>query len=375
MSRLTEFNDQPPRMVFISMTNAVGGAENVLQLLANSESSTMIFLKRMFSNVLKAGSGKRTYLTEGSLLLGFIKLVKEVHGYSDGYILFSTHPYLNAYLGILKRMGLIKVPVIVRESCCVFSRYSGLKKLSYSLAYRLGYPAVDLVICQTDLMRTELLQHNNFLSQEKAIVLNNPFDLEYVRSRAVHMPDDEDAAGSYICSAGRLIPIKGFDLLIKAFSRLADSNEDLKLVILGDGKERNKLENLIEELNLKGRVILKGHVGNPIPFFKNAKVCVVSSIQEGFPNVLLEMMAVNPSVVSTLCAGGIENIPSISKVQVNNIEALTAAIQNALEAENASQPEVSAAYLKNRTPDNFMNSALREVSLRYKNPCTHNVQA
>lgn len=374
MSRLKEFDNQPPRMVFISMTNAVGGAENVLQLLAESESSAMIFLKRMFSNVLKAGSGKRTYLTDGSLLLGFIKLVKEVHGYSDGYILFSSHSYLNAYLGFLKRVGLIKVPVIVRESCCLFSRYSGLKRLSYSLAYRLGYPAVDLVICQTDLMRAELLHHNKFLSEDKAIVLNNPFNLEQVRSKALHMPDDQDSGGNYICSAGRLIPIKGFDLLINAFSGLEDTNEDLKLVILGDGKERNKLENLIEELNLKGRVILKGHVRNPIPFFKNAKVCVVSSIQEGFPNVLLEMMAVSPSVVSTLCAGGIENIPNIGKVQVNNVEALTLAIQNALKVENASYPEISAAYLKNRTPDNFMNSVLREVSLRYKNPCTHNVQ-
>lgn len=352
---------QNRRLVFVSMTNAVGGAENVLQMLARVENSPVIFLKRVFSNVYGSGSGKEVYLTERSLVTGFLKLLKELRGLKDGDILFSTHPYLNAYLGLMKRIGFIKGPLIVRECSSIFSRYSGLKRLSYRLAYKLGYPSVDVVICQTDLMRMELLSHNSFIPPGRAVVLENPLDLNLIREKAAELLNEDDANSNFICAAGRLISIKGFDVLIRSFTSIASVDPDLKLVILGEGRERNNLNNLIKELNLEGRVVLKGHVDNPVPFFKHARVCVVSSIQEGFPNVLLEMMAVNASVVSTLCAGGIEKIPFISKVEVNSVSALSSAITQALAGEYKSDLENVDRYLKQRTPASFMNLVLSEV--------------
>ena len=361
MIKQKKIDVQSPQLVFVSMTNSMGGAENILQMLARSESSPVIFLKQTFSSILPDCSDRATYLTQGSLLVGFVRLLKEIRKYRKNYILFSTHPYLNAYLGFLKRIGYIESAVIVRECSSVFTRYSGLKRLSYKIAYRLGYPSVNIVICQTDLMRSQLLHFNSFISCRKVIVRENPLDLENVRSRAAVHLKDQDADNNYICSAGRLIAIKGFDILIKSFSKITLQNKDLKLLILGDGIEKENLIRLIKDMDLEGRVILRGHVDNPIPFFKNARLCVVSSIQEGFPNVLLEMMAVNSSVVSTLCAGGIENISSIIKAEANNVDALSCAIQRALTPDHKSQPEISSDYLKKRTPGDFLKSVLNQV--------------
>jgi glycosyltransferase involved in cell wall biosynthesis len=104
-----------------------------------------------------------------------------------------------------------------------------------------------------------------------------------------------------------------------------------------------------------------GHVDNPIPYYKKAKLCVVSSIKEGFPNVLLEMMAVNDSVVSTLCAGGIEKIPSILKVEPNNINSLTSAIGFALADYPSQKNDSRQDYLKDRSPELFISSILEEL--------------
>lgn len=353
----------PIELVFISLTNSMGGAENVLHMLAKLDYSKVIFLKQRFSSVLPASSFQATYLTRRSLFIGFLKLLFEVYRFRKGYIFFSTHPYLNAYLGFLKRLGFIRSAVIVRECSSVFNRYSGLKRFSYKLAYRLGYPSVNLVICQTELMRAELLYSNSFIAENKVIVRENPLDFEGIQLRSQERLRD-DLNGSYICAAGRLIPIKGFDILIQAFSKISLNNRDIKLVILGDGPEKVRLSRLIKDLDLDGHVILAGYVDNPVPYFKNAKVCVVSSIKEGFPNVLLEMMAVNRSVVSTLCAGEIENIASIVKVKPNDAEGLAIAIRSALIEDFKSFPGNSSDFLKGRTPDVFLKAVLHELDFR-----------
>ncbi len=344
----------PKNLVFISMTNYAGGAENILAMLARITSSPIVFQKKVrASGLVLSPEIQAKFLTSKSLWLGFILLLKCLIKYRKGYTIVSTHPYLNAFLGLLKRIGFIKSSLIVRECTSVFTRFTGLKKLSYQIAYKLGYPAVNLIICQTDAMRKQLLDSNDFINSNRAVVIPNPIDLKSVFKRAdANVTEDLDEV-EYICSAGRLIPEKGFDVLIKAFAEIAPLNPALKLFILGEGKERQYLEDLIEELNLVNRVELKGHIKNPVPYFKKAKLCVVSSIKEGFPNVLLEMMAVNPHVVSTLCAGGIKDIPSIIKIQPGDIEALTEAMESGLEPRIYAAESVSE-YLNNRSPEAFV---------------------
>ena len=91
--------------------------------------------------------------------------------------------------------------------------------------------------------------------------------------------------------------------MIKAFSLL---REDLNacLVILGEGRMRERLERLIAELNLQGRVFLPGYVADPYPWYRSADLFVLSSLWEGFGNVVVEALECGVPIVSTEGAGG-----------------------------------------------------------------------
>lgn len=356
-------NSPSQKLLFISMSNYAGGAENILRMAAGVTNNPLIFLKRLFNSCLLIPKEQSVqYLTEGPMLIGFLILVKALFPYRKGYTIISTHPYLNSYLGLLKRIGYIKSNLIVRECTSVFTRYTGVKKISYQIAYKLGYPAVNLIVCQTAIMRNQLLKQNKFIPNNKALIKENPIDLNQILKKAEESLPEDLVNEDFICTAGRLIPEKGFSILIHAFANIADQHKNLKLLILGEGREREHLHHLIKEMGLNERVILKGHIDNPIPYFKKAKLCVVSSIMEGFPNVLLEMMAVNDTVISTLCAGGIEDIPSIIKVEVNNIQALAQALESLIVDPEVNKVVDRMKYLESRTPKTFINSILNNLN-------------
>jgi len=110
--------------------------------------------------------------------------------------------------------------------------------------------------------------------------------------------------GHLITAAGRLTHQKGFDLLIEAFSRIGKDKADWSLVILGEGEDRGLLQNLISRLSLHDRVFLPGRVQSLEPVLRKSDIFVLSSRYEGFPNVLLEAMAMGLPVLSTDCPYG-----------------------------------------------------------------------
>lgn len=106
-----------------------------------------------------------------------------------------------------------------------------------------------------------------------------------------------------VLAVGRLTPEKDFPTLLRAVALLRQE-KDLRLVILGEGSERPRLEALVRELGLDGGVDLPGFVNNPYHYMARASVFALSSIQEGFGNVLVEALAVGVPVVATDCVGG-----------------------------------------------------------------------
>ncbi|AGB39275.1 glycosyltransferase [Natronococcus occultus] len=106
-----------------------------------------------------------------------------------------------------------------------------------------------------------------------------------------------------ILGAGRMVPQKDFCTLIRAFRRvLRDRNA--RLIILGKGEQREALLELADELGISDRVSLPGFVPNQYAYMAQADVFVLSSVHEGFGNVLAEAMACGTPVVSTECKSG-----------------------------------------------------------------------
>ncbi|MFW6285744.1 MAG: glycosyltransferase [Nanoarchaeota archaeon] len=103
---------------------------------------------------------------------------------------------------------------------------------------------------------------------------------------------------------GRLEKQKGQKYLIKSFKKLVDYNNNCKLIILGEGKLRNELQNLINSLNLQNNVFLLGNQKNIFPFIQKSDCFIFSSIYEGFGNVLLEALYLNKPIISTDCNYG-----------------------------------------------------------------------
>jgi glycosyltransferase involved in cell wall biosynthesis len=130
----------------------------------------------------------------------------------------------------------------------------------------------------------------------KSIAIPNPVILPSKASAAL------DA--TVITAVGRLVPQKGFDLLLEAFATVAPRYPTWSLVIWGEGPEQARLEALRDQLGLQGRVILPGVTAEPGAWMRMASIFVLSSRYEGFPNVLCEAMAAGHAVIAVDCRFG-----------------------------------------------------------------------
>lgn len=99
-----------------------------------------------------------------------------------------------------------------------------------------------------------------------------------------------------IVSAGRLNKNKGFDYLIKSFHKV--NPENWKLIILGEGPEKQNLIDLIEFFHMEDKIFLTGYKDNILEYFGKSKIFAFTSLSEGFPNVLLEAMATPLACIS-----------------------------------------------------------------------------
>jgi GalNAc-alpha-(1->4)-GalNAc-alpha-(1->3)-diNAcBac-PP-undecaprenol alpha-1,4-N-acetyl-D-galactosaminyltransferase len=134
-----------------------------------------------------------------------------------------------------------------------------------------------------------------------------------------------------IVAMGRLTRQKGFDMLIQAFSKVYADHPSWRLVILGEGPERNALERKVAELKLQGAVALPGFASDPLPYLLSSKIFAMSSRWEGFPMALGEAMAAGLPVVSFDCRSGpseyITNEENGLLVEPDDVPALTHALQ------------------------------------------------
>ncbi|MBX9448442.1 MAG: glycosyltransferase [Taibaiella sp.] len=129
---------------------------------------------------------------------------------------------------------------------------------------------------------------------------------------------------------------------------------------MGEGKERQKLHSLVQRLGLEGQVLLPGFAENVYPYFRHAELCVVSSRIEGFPNVLLQMMSQNGNVVTTRCAGGLEDIPDLLTAATHDIQGLAMAMKERLD--HRLERDHYGAYLRTRDIAAFVSAINHKLS-------------
>jgi glycosyltransferase involved in cell wall biosynthesis len=110
----------------------------------------------------------------------------------------------------------------------------------------------------------------------------------------------------YIVAVGRLVKQKNYINLIEAFNRLVETKKvnNLTLVIVGEGKEKDSIIQRINHLKLNNWIQLVGFVKNPFPLIKNSVGVVLSSDWEGLPTILIEALSLKKQIISTDCQSG-----------------------------------------------------------------------
>jgi glycosyltransferase involved in cell wall biosynthesis len=203
-------------------------------------------------------------------------------------------------LAIIATAGL-RLPVIVAEHIFLGAKApKGIWRKLHAPLYRRAAAVVTLT------QRGASYIERNFGCP--VIVIPNPVpfpsDTDATATPSSRMETDEDTGRRTLLAVGRLIPQKGFDLLIEAFAQVAARHQGWDLCILGEGHSRKQLEQAIADRGLSGRVSLPGFISEVRARMRQADLFVLSSRFEGFPMVLLEAMAEGLACVSCDCETG-----------------------------------------------------------------------
>jgi len=235
------------------------------------------------------------------------------------------------------------------------------KKLAKAipLLVRIFYPKADKIICVSNGVAQELINKYH-LPKSKIQVIYNPVVTEDMFKKAeepLSHPWFQPEQPPVILGVGRLTAAKDFETLIKAFA-LVRKKTEARLMILGEGSERAKLEQLVKQLGLQNDVCMPGFVDNPYKYMKHSSVFVLSSRWEGLPTVLIEAIALGLPVVSTDCPSGPAEILEGGKwgrlVPVRNHEALANAILEALNDERGKGAERAKEFSLDRIVDQYV---------------------
>lgn len=137
----------------------------------------------------------------------------------------------------------------------------------------------------------------------------------------------------YVLFYGRLVDeVKNLKLLINSYHKSTLPEHEIKLLIIGNGKDKDMLVGMVEELNLSEMILFKPFITNPFPIVKEAKYTLLTSKYEGFPMTILESLACGTPVVSVDCKSGpneiIKNEFNGLLVENNNVEALVKAMNS-----------------------------------------------
>jgi GalNAc-alpha-(1->4)-GalNAc-alpha-(1->3)-diNAcBac-PP-undecaprenol alpha-1,4-N-acetyl-D-galactosaminyltransferase len=187
------------------------------------------------------------------------------------------------------------VPVIVREA---IDPHEQTISKSWQLLRHWIYPRATCVV----VLGQRSLSYFSAKVQQRARIVPNPINfpvcsgLDHVRSC--------NGQNNTVIAMGRLVPQKGFDLLMLAFASIASKHPEWTLEIWGEGSLRWDLKSLARKLGIEDLVRLPGMTSEPFAKFCQADLFVLSSRYEGFPNVLCEAMACGLPAVSFDCPSG-----------------------------------------------------------------------
>lgn len=220
--------------------------------------------------------------------------------------LLAANKY-DLYFGAKKNY--FSVPIIISDRNYLSLEINGLPWSKYHFLFvKHYYNSVEHHVAVSNDCFLDL--NDNFgIPSSKITTIYNGVDLDYLRIvSSAPLEIEKDDTRIHLIAVGRLHRQKGFDILLKALS--LSKMQNWYQWILGVGPEKKYLDELSKTLGLSDRVKFLGFDSNPWRWFARADIFILSSRWEGFPNVLLEAMALGLPVIATDCLSGPSEILS-----------------------------------------------------------------
>ncbi len=223
-------------------------------------------------------------------------------------VLMSTITNANLAALISLRLSTHKCRCIIREASTLsadLSHSSTLNRLLVPRLIPLLYRKAQAIIAPSAAAADDFSRVTGINRDSISIIYNPVVSEEIARlsKLPVTHPWLQEKSPPVIIGMGRLTAAKDFFTLIQAFS-IFRKNINSKLIILGEGEERQALETFIKELSLEKDVDLYGFTKNPFAFLARSQLFVLSSKWEGLPGALIEALACGVKIVSTDCPSG-----------------------------------------------------------------------
>lgn len=244
--------------------------------------------------VLDLGLGSRPGVVGKCInLLRRIKAVKRIKKERNIQVTYSFGPTAN----------LVNAFSRVRDQIWIGIRGYGALENKHSM--KLTCKRADKVICCARVMADDVAK---LYSPRKVECLYNPCDIDKIRKLSEEPVEERHNSffgdsDNIIVSMGRENDVKGFWHLIKGFALIKKELPDAKLMIIGEG-EYKEYKKLAQDLKIDESVLFTGVQKNPFRYLKKCSLYIMTSITEGFPNALVEAMAVGVPVMSVNCKSG-----------------------------------------------------------------------
>lgn len=284
------------RVAFIIPSMYTGGAERVISILCNefvskghiialylTENSTEI--RYPLHDEVKVVDVSCSGGTFGAKVPGYIRNIKENLKKDKIDIVVSFITRTNIFSIIACRQ--LKIPIIVSERN---NPYLIPSNLIFRLLRNIIYRYANGLVAQTSYAKAYFCK---CISDKTAVIMNPVSSLCYENNTDFSYKDN------VIVTACRLEPQKNVSLLIKAFSKIEQQIPHYKLLVYGDGSEREKIQKEINQYNLSERVVLKGNVDNVFKEVSKSKIFALTSNFEGLSNAVTEALCTGTVCVVT----------------------------------------------------------------------------
>jgi glycosyltransferase involved in cell wall biosynthesis len=286
-------------------------------------------------------SGQRTLISLPALVRYIRKTKLEA--------MISSLNYVNVVALLAKKFAGVPFRLIISEHNTISTEgehLAGYFRWVLHTLMKINYPKADGIVAVSEGVAEDMSQVLK-IPREKISVIYNPIITPDIQAKK-NEPLDDSWFGvnqpPVILAIGRLTKQKGFDVLIKAFSQVRKKRA-ARLLILGEGEERQSLLDLAAESGVEMDVRLPGFVSNPYQYLSKAALFVLSSRWEGLPTVLVEALYCGTRLVSTDCPSGpreiLKNGLYGQLVPVEDADSLAKAMLTALDDEQPSIPSTS----------------------------------